>query len=103
VEVGPHANTRGPALLALLNVHWAPPAAAAWLGTHPVLARHLQRTIWLDRRLPAARSEEELAAAAAGALPEGVTGLRVLAAPAALAQRLMVMRGREGQGSPASL
>jgi hypothetical protein len=77
-----------------------PEAAAAWLGGHPVIARHLQRLLWLRRDVPPAADEAALAAAlsAPGSLPPDVTGVRILATPARLATSLTVRRGPRGRG-----
>ncbi|KIY99051.1 hypothetical protein MNEG_8913 [Monoraphidium neglectum] len=82
-------------MVALLNVRPHPEAVAAWIATHPGLSRHVQRTIWLRRGDGggggAAGDEAALAAAlrAPGAVPEGVTGVRILSSPARLAASIV--------------
>ncbi|GBF88771.1 hypothetical protein Rsub_01672 [Raphidocelis subcapitata] len=86
LEVGPHRNMAGPGLLLLSNVRPPPPEAAAWVASEPGLARHLQRTLWLDRGKAGEEDLRALAAAAAAAVAAaGVGGLRVVAAPTRLA------------------
>jgi len=83
----------GPCLIAFTNVRMEPAAAAAWIQSEPALSRHVQRTLWLRRGArPVQDDVAALAAAlnAAGAVPEGVTGLRIIAAPSKLAGQLVV-------------
>lgn len=101
LEVGPHRNHAGPGLAAFVNVRRAPAAVAAWIAHHPTLSRFVQRTIWLPRgpaAMPPAADGDVAALAAAvglpGVLPAGLTGLRILPAPARLATSIAVRKER---------